>query len=402
VPRRLRRVRRLATEILFSLSGRPLTAAVSTGIVALGVGGLVATTGIATATSTAITSTLDELASTTVIVTPNPEGPAGPAAITADATTAAQLLQGVHSAAVISELLSPREAFVRDFRRLGSANRAYTDVVGVTELAGQAAELNLAWGVPLDGFHHDTRSRVALVGRHAAARLGLNNTTPGAGISVDGRILTVLGVIQDAPGRPGLLDAIVVPHSTLTDMFGPAAATALIRVQPGYAQAIAHAAPFALAPANPHGLTATLPPQFTQQRQAVDADLTSLLYATFGILAGLGVLSIAVTSYLSVTERAAEIGLRRALGAGPAAINAQFLGETTAIGLFGGLLGTSVGLTVLLAVSAAEGWQVWLNPWTALGGPAAGALVGIAAGLVPARRAARLDPATALRKSIEI
>jgi len=114
------------------------------------------------------------------------------------------------------------------------------------------------------------------------------------------------------------------------------------------------------------------------------------------------VLSIAVTSYLSVTERAAEIGLRRALGAGPAAINAQFLGETTAIGLFGGLLGTSVGLAVLLAVSAAEGWQVWLNPWTALGGPAAGALVGIAAGLVPARRAARLDPATALRKSIEI
>lgn len=385
-----------------SLSGRPLTAAAGAGIVALGVGGLVAATGITTATSTAIASTLDELASTTVVVTPNPEGPAGPAAITAEAAAAAQRLQGARSAAVISELLSPREAFVRDPDQLGSANRAYTDVIGVTEQAGQAAGIELAWGVPLDGFHHHTSSRVALVGRHAAARLGLNSATPGTGVSVDGSIWTVLGVIQNAPGRPGLLDAIVVPHSTLTDMFGPAAATAVITVEPGYAQAIAHAAPYALAPSNPAGLTATLPPQHTRQRRTVDDDLTSLLYATSAVLACIGALSIAITSYLSVTERAAEIGLRRAIGAGPAAIAAQHLGETTATGLLGGLLGTSAGLAAVLAVAEAKGWQAPLNPWTALAGPAAGTIIGITAGTIPAIRAARLNPATALRKSIEI
>jgi ABC-type antimicrobial peptide transport system permease subunit len=98
-----------------------------------------------------------------------------------------------------------------------------------------------------------------------------------------------------------------------------------------------------------------------------------------------------------VLERVGEIGLRRALGAGRRHIAAQFLLESTAMGLAGGIIGASVGTLVIVAVSAYNTWTPVLDPWVPLGAPVLGALIGLLSGTYPSLRAASLEPVEALR-----
>jgi putative ABC transport system permease protein len=112
----------------------------------------------------------------------------------------------------------------------------------------------------------------------------------------------------------------------------------------------------------------------------------------------IGAVGIANTTLVAVMERTGEIGLRRALGARSRHITVQFLTESGALGLLGGVVGTSVGTAVVVAVSAFREWTPVIAPLTLAAAPALGLATGLLAGLYPAWRASRVPPAEALRR----
>lgn len=130
----------------------------------------------------------------------------------------------------------------------------------------------------------------------------------------------------------------------------------------------------------------------------------NLTSGIFLVLVGVGSVSLVVGGIVimnimlaSVTERTREIGIRLSIGARRRDILQQFLLESLTITVFGGVIGLGIGFFLALTVSLLTGFpaQVTLEA-TALG-LGISALVGIVFGIVPAWRAARLDPVQALR-----
>jgi putative ABC transport system permease protein len=109
---------------------------------------------------------------------------------------------------------------------------------------------------------------------------------------------------------------------------------------------------------------------------------------------GIGVMNI---MFVSVTERTREIGIRKAIGAKRRSILMQFLFESAAICLIGGLIGITIAAAVAAAINASGLMPASLSPGILLTSIVVAVAVGVVAGLVPAYKGARLDPIEALR-----
>lgn len=112
------------------------------------------------------------------------------------------------------------------------------------------------------------------------------------------------------------------------------------------------------------------------------------------VVGGIGILAVML---MSVRERTREIGLRRALGARRGDIQAQFMMESAMLAVAGGTLGVAVGLVASLVASLAGPWELLFSWRAAAAGVVCSAVLGIAVGVLPAARAAHLEPITALR-----
>ncbi|RDV83666.1 ABC transporter permease [Ammonifex thiophilus] len=112
------------------------------------------------------------------------------------------------------------------------------------------------------------------------------------------------------------------------------------------------------------------------------------------VVGGIGVMNIML---VSVTERVKEIGIRMAVGATEQMILWQFLLEAVLLSLTGGLIGIVLGVLGSYLLSALAGWPTVISPRAILLATSFAVLVGVFFGYYPARRAAALNPAEALR-----
>jgi putative ABC transport system permease protein len=137
--------------------------------------------------------------------------------------------------------------------------------------------------------------------------------------------------------------------------------------------------------------------QFTDLQKQATAIFSALIIGIAGIsllVGGIGVMNIML---VSVTERTREIGLRKALGATHQAILLQFIIEAVALCIIGGVAGVILGSLLYFVIAM---WQDWIFtiPFSAiLGSVTFSACVGLFFGIWPARKAAQLEPAVALR-----
>jgi putative ABC transport system permease protein len=132
-------------------------------------------------------------------------------------------------------------------------------------------------------------------------------------------------------------------------------------------------------------------------QEASTRTVATLLGAVACVSLLVGGISIMNIMLVSVTERTLEIGLRLAIGARPRDIRTQFVIEAVALCTGGGAIGVAVGFAVASMVAYTAGWPVVLDPATAAGAVIFSGLVGVLFGYYPAKRAASLDPVSALR-----
>ncbi len=124
----------------------------------------------------------------------------------------------------------------------------------------------------------------------------------------------------------------------------------------------------------------------------------TLTFALGGIALLVGGIGIMNMMLVSVHERTREIGIRKCVGASAGTIQGQFLIEAGVLSALGGLAGVVVGFLATRPIAALAGWQVALSPRPALLAFAVALATGLVFAVVPARRAARLDPILALRR----
>ncbi len=390
----------LLEEAIAGMFARPGRMVLTMLGIVIGLTALVATLGLSRTANNRIISQFDELAATGIVVTAKP-GPTGvdPKVIPWDAPARLRRLNGVAAAGTLSEVniggALVSSSLVKDPQ---SQTDFKLSVKAASPDLFTAVRAELETGRFPDWGHSDRLERVAVLGPTAALRLGIVSLEQLPAIAIGDDLYLVIGILRGVARQPDLLGSVIIPEGTARHDFGLAGpGSVIIETRIGAASLIARQTPLALRPDKPTILRVDFPREPQRVRDAVQSDLNVTFFLLGGLSLIVGALGIANIMLVSVMERIGEIGLRRAIGATRGHIAAQFLLESASMGAIGGVLGASLGVLIVVAVSAFQVWTPVLDPAAPFLAPLVGGGIGLVSGTYPALRAARLEPVEAFR-----
>ena len=403
-----------AAEAVAGIVQRPGRAVLTMLGTVLGVGAFVAVLGMTATGAGQISHQFTVLEDTTVTVEDN--GPANNVAppdanpaigFPADADAIAGHVDGVVAAGVWWPVSLPDGTDFTGSLALAATASQTVNLLAASPGAVRAMGLSMTAGSPLTAYENDTGQHVAMIDTTTASLLGISPARLAShpAVFVDGMPYTVVGIYGSAQRVVTDESAMLIPEKTaLADFGNPQPgignqdeAQMVIATRIGAAQAVARQIAAAELPTDPGRLVVTSPPSPQNLQSEVTGDLAGLFLILALVSLLIGAVGIANTTLVAVLERTEEIGLRRAVGARPRHIAAQFLAESTALGTLGGLAGTCIGVGIVVIFAAAKDWTAVLNPAYTLPAPLIGSVVGLLAGTYPALRAARTSPLAALR-----
>lgn len=271
-------------------------------------------------------------------------------------------------------------------------------VLAADAMLPEVLEVPVTSGRWLDPSDEANRTRAVVMGSGLAAEYGYVSGEIRS-IRLGGVDYGVVGVLGKVELDPSLDNAVFIAQWAAEDDFGTEGEPTklYVRTVDGLTQETAEAIPVAIALGGPDEVTTDVPSDALEASAQADKTLQqTALFA--GILAlAVGGLGIANVMSISVIQRSAEIGIRRALGHLRSTVAVQFLLEALFVGVFGGILGAALGVGVVYLISALAGWVTVVDYgrmpiWIAL---AVG--VSVFAGLYPSVKAARLEPLETLR-----
>jgi putative ABC transport system permease protein len=278
-----------------------------------------------------------------------------------------------------------------------------TYIFGVGPEAPAVWRFNVAKGqfLPPD----DPRSPRALVvlGSKVQNELFGTRNPLGQRVRIGGERYRVVGVMESKGQMLGfdLDDAVYIPAARALSLFNRESLMEidlLYAVGAGASQVAERARKLLIARHGSEDFTITTQEQMLEVLGSILNILTLAVGAVGGIsllVGGVGILTIMI---IAVNERTAEVGLLRALGAGRRQILALFIGEAVVLASIGGLAGLVIGTGGAWLLGIAVPALPTHTPWSyVVLAELLAAVIGLAAGVLPAVRAANLDPIEALR-----
>jgi putative ABC transport system permease protein len=386
-----------------ALRGHRLRSGMSLVGVAIGVAAVIALTALGEGARRYVVGQFASIGTNLVIVLPGRTdttgGMPGIGGVPHDLTIedARAVVRGVRQVVKAAPISMGTETVARDERRRQVA------IVGATREMLEVRRLAMRRGEFLPATEWDRGSPVAVLGATTARELFPAGEDPvGRVVRVADFRMHVLGVLAPRGMQLGvdMDDVVVVPVATAMRMLNrPSLFRLLLEVRSPSELDAAKAAVTELL-AERHGEKDVT----VIAQDAVLAAFTSILSALTMALGGIATVSLAVAGVgimnvmlVSVAERTREIGLLKALGAGRGQILAVFLAEAVLLSTSGGLLGLLVGwLGVRVLVAVFPAFPAAPPHWAVAAAFALSVIVGAVFGVLPARRATRLDPVAAL------
>ena len=392
-------VRDIVAEATLALLGRSGRAAATALSVVIGVAAFVTASGLTATARASVNARFESFAAAEVTLadsTPNASTSAfGPGAL-----AKVGRLPGVRGAGDLWSVPVRATSASSLFTGLGQQYFASANVVAASPGLLSADHATYRFGGGLTAVDARVRGNVVVLGATAASFLGLREFDGQEAVLVDGVPFVVIGVFKGVQSDPTLLNDAIVPDTTARRLWGPPRSGAQldVAVNPAAASQVEHEVPLLLHPEDPTRLQAVTLAEPPIVQPAVTSDLTSLLTVVTLASLAISIAGIAVTMYSSISERAFEVGLRRALGATRRQIAAQFIVESLLMGAGGAVIGIALGVFAVVVIAKTHTWVPVLDAGALALAPVLGAGVGALAGLLPAFRASRLDPVEALRR----
>lgn len=265
----------------------------------------------------------------------------------------------------------------------------------------------IARGRHLSPLEIERARPIAVIGEDVARELFPTRDPLGESIRVRGRHFTIVGVAAAQGSTFGVTqdDFVVVPLTTWQKIFSrrQSVSISIKAADPDDIQSSIDETRMIMRLR--HNLRPSEPDDFgfmtTQELLDLYRKITTGIYSA---LVGLVAISLVIGGIVvmnimlvAVTERTREIGIRKAIGARAVDIQRQFLTEAVILSALGGLAGVALGFAIAILIAQVTPLPYALRWWSIGLGIGVSSLVGIAFGIYPAAKAARLDPIVALR-----
>jgi len=376
-----------------ALRAHPLRVVLSALGIAIGIGAMLAVVGISASSRAELNSQLDALGTNLLTAQPGTRFTGEVATLPDEAPSMIGRISEVQAVSAIGllDLKAYQYNHIPTIQTGGVAVYARTvdlpDTVGAVMAAGR-------W---LDAARAEFPAVV--LGHRAAARLGISNRHLGLQIWLSQRWVTVTGILEPVTLVPSLDFGVFLGWPAADRYFDIDADITLVfvRADPTAVDQVSAVLGNAANPSHPNEVQVSRPSDALAAQAAADLAFTGLLVGLGAVALLVGGIGVVNTMVISVLERRAEIGLRRAQGATRGHIRTQFLSEALLLSSLGGSAGIVIGASVTAGYAAVQQWPLALPLWAVAGGMMATLLIGGVGGLYPALRAAELSPTETLQ-----